>query len=291
MELRQLRYFAMVATERSFTRAAERLHMAQPPLSRQIQQLEEEIGVVLIRRGIRPLELTEAGRFLFDQAQQLLAKVGEIKAGARRIGDTRKQFFAIGFVGSTLYGPLPVAIRRFREACPEVEISLSELTTHQQIEELKSRRIDIGFGRLMTAEDPAIARETLVEEPLALAIGRDHPWALEQVVWLKDLAGQPFILYPGRPRPSFADQMLAIFKRAGLAPSIVQEAHDIQTAIGLVAAGIGVTLVPASVARLRGEDVVYVPMGDADLRTPVFISYRNDDRSDLLRRFIAFARP
>lgn len=291
MELRQLRYFAMVATERSFTRAAERLHMAQPPLSRQIQQLEDEIGVVLIRRGIRPLELTEAGRFLFDQAQQLLAKVGEIKAGARRIGDTRKQFFAIGFVGSTLYGPLPMAIRRFREACPEVEISLSELTTHQQIEELKSRRIDIGFGRLVTAEDPAIARETLVEEPLALAMGRDHPWALDKVAWLKDLAGQPFILYPGRPRPSFADQVLAIFKRAGLAPPIVQEAHDIQTAIGLVAAGIGVTLVPASVARLRGEDVVYVPMGDADLRTPVFISYRNDDRSDLLRRFIAFARP
>lgn len=291
MELRQLRYFTMVATERSFTRAAERLHMAQPPLSRQVQQLEDEIGVLLIRRGVRPLELTEAGRFLLDQAQQLLAKVGEIKAGARRIGDANKQFFAIGFVGSTLYGPLPLAIRRFREACPEVEINLSELTTHQQIEELKSRRIDIGFGRLVTAEDPAIAREILVEEPLTLAMGRDHPWAGKAVAWLKELVGQPFILYPGRPRPSFADQVLAIFRAAGLSPSIVQEAHDIQTAIGLVAAGIGVTLVPASVARLRGEDVVYVPMGDTNLRTPVLISYRTDDRSDLLHRFLAFARP
>jgi DNA-binding transcriptional LysR family regulator len=294
MELRQLRYFAMVATERSFTRAAERLNMAQPPLSRQIQQLEDEIGVLLIRRGIRPLELTEAGRFLFDlfdQAQQLLAKVGEIKAGARRIGDARKRFFAIGFVGSTLYGPLPMAIRRFRDGFPEVEIGLSELTTHQQIEELKSRRIDIGFGRLVTADDPAIARETLVEEALALAVSRDHPWAREKAAWLKDLARQPFIIYPGRPRPSFADQVLAIFKRAELSPPIVQEAHDIQTAIGLVAAGIGVTLVPASVARLRGEDVVYIPMADADLRTPVIISYRADDSSDLLSKFIAFARP
>ncbi len=109
MELRQLRYFATVAAERSFTRAAERLHMAQPPLSRQIQQLEDEIGVLLIRRDIRPLELTDAGHFLFDQAQLLLAKVAEIKAGARRVGDARKRFFAIGFVGSTLYGPLPIS--------------------------------------------------------------------------------------------------------------------------------------------------------------------------------------
>lgn len=290
MELRQLRYFATVAAERSFTRAAERLHMAQPPLSRQIQQLEDEIGVLLIRRGIRPLELTDAGRFLFDQSQQLLAKVAEIKAGTRRVGDARKRFFAIGFVGSTLYGPLPMAIRRFRDVCPEVEVGLSELTTHQQIEELRSRRIDVGFGRLAVADDPAIARETLVEEHLALAVGRDHPWAQAEVLWLRELAGQPFILYPSRPRPSFADQMLAIFRQADLVPMVVQEAHDVQTAVGLVAAGIGVTLVPASVARLRGEDVVYVPMGDEDLRSPVIVSYRADDRSDLLRKFIAFAR-
>lgn len=291
MELRQLRYFVNVAAERSFTRAAERLNMAQPPLSRQIQQLEDEIGVLLIRRGIRPLELTDAGRFLFDQAQQLLAKVGEIKAGTRRVGDAHKRFFAIGFVGSTLYGPLPMAIRRFRDACPEVEIGLSELTTHQQFEELKSRRIDVGFGRLATAEDAVIARETLVEEHLALAVDREHPWALAKVLWLRDLAGQPFILYPDRPRPSYADHVLACFRRAAVVPTIVQEAHDIQTAVGLVAAGIGVTLVPASVARLRGEDVIYVPMGDEDLRSPVIVSYRADDRSDLLRKFIAFARP
>lgn len=291
MELRQLRYFATVAAERSFTRAAERLNMAQPPLSRQIQQLEDEIGVQLIRRGIRPLELTEAGRFLFDQSQQLLAKVAEIKTGTRRIGDSRRRFFAIGFVGSTLYGPLPMAIRQFRDACPDVEIGLSELTTHQQLEELKSRRIDVGFGRLMTADDPAIRREILVEEPLVLAMGRDHPWARKKAIWLRELAEQPFILYPGRPRPSFADQVLAFFRRAELSPPIVQEANDIQTAIGLVAAGIGVTLVPASVVRLRGEDVAYVPMGDEDLRTPVIVSYRADNRSDLLRRFIAFARP
>lgn len=290
MELRQLRYFATVAAERSFTRAAERLNMAQPPLSRQIQQLEDEVGVALIRRGVRPLELTEAGRFLFDQAQQLLAKVAEIKAGARRIGDDRKRFFAIGFVGSTLYGPLPMAIRRFRDAFPDVEISLGEFTTHQQFEELKRRRIDIGFGRLATAADPAITRETLVEERLSLAVSRDHPWADQATVWLRDLAPLPFILYPGRPRPSFADQVLAVLEQAGIKPRIVQEAHDIQTAIGLVAAGIGVTLVPASVARLRGEDVTYVPLGDEGLRTPIMISYRADDRSDLLRRFLDLVR-
>ncbi|MBF2996819.1 LysR family transcriptional regulator, partial [Pseudomonas aeruginosa] len=180
MELRHLRYFQALARTLNFTRAAEQLHIAQPPLSRQIQQLEEMLGVALLERG-RPLRLTEAGRFFHEQSATLLDQLESICDSTRRIGQGQRQWFGIGFVPSALYGVLPELIRHLR-GDPELELGLLEMTTLQQVEALKSGRIDIGFGRIRI-DDPAIRQSVLSEEPLVAALPAGHP-----------LLGQPLSL-------------------------------------------------------------------------------------------------
>lgn len=289
VESRDLRYFAAVAETLSFTRAAERLGIAQPPLSRQIATLEARLGVLLLRRS-RPLELTEAGRFLFEQARQVLQRIEEVDESTRRIGSGQRCFFGIGFVGSTLYGPLPRAIRRLRDEHPDVEIGLHELSTHQQREALQERRIDVGFGRLDVGETPGLVHEMLFDEPLRLACASGHCLAKRDGVSLAEVATEPFVLYPARPRPSYADQVLGIFRTAGLKARVVLEANDLQTALGLVATGVGVTLVPASVASLRREDISFRSLNAEEAHSPVILSYRGDGLSALLRRFLVIVR-
>ena len=165
MELRHLRYFRVLAETLNFTRAAERLHIAQPPLSRQIQQLEDELGVALIERG-RPLRLTEAGRFFYEHSVQLLEQLGRVSDDTRRIAEGQRRWFGIGFAPSTLYGALPELIRQLR-AEAAIELGLSELTTLPQVEALKRGRIDIGFGRIHI-EDPAIVQEAVSYTHLTL---------------------------------------------------------------------------------------------------------------------------
>lgn len=168
MELRHLRYFHVVAQELNVTRAAERLHMAQPPLSRQIRQLEDEVGVALFDRVGRGLRLTEAGRFLLEQTTQLTQRLEETIESTRRIGRQDKRWFGIGFVPSVLYGVLPELIRELRGSAQPVEVGLAEMITVEQVEGLKSGRIDLGFGRI-AINDPAIRQEVVMAEPLVAA--------------------------------------------------------------------------------------------------------------------------
>lgn len=283
MELRHLRYFAALGTTLNFTRAAEQLHMAQPPLSRQIRQLEEELGVDLIDRGARPLALTKAGVFFLEQCVQMLARVDEVQAATRRIGAGSRRWFGIGFVPSALYGFLPELIRHFRQLSDGVEVVLSELTTIQQAEALKAGRIDVGFGRL-PLDDPELRCDVLVEEPLVAALPLRHPLLKSRQLTLDMLAAEPFILYPARPRPSYADQVLQHFRARGLRLSASLDANEMQTAIGLVAAGLGVTLVPASVQRLQRDDIAYRPLSEKDVGSPIIMNRRTgDDNPDLLR--------
>ena len=279
MELRHLRYFVAVAEEQSFTRAAARLHVAQPPLSRQIQQLEEELGVVLIERGGRPARLTEAGKVLFDQAVQILDRVADLRTMATRIADSRRRRFSIGFVPSTLYGYLPDILRDFRAARPDTEITVMELTTLEQLTALKEGRIDVGFGRILF-EDPSISRVVLRDEVLvvALPIGKAPGAGAGVAVSLADLVAEPLIVYPKSPRPSYADQVLASFRTAGLRPCSVMEVRELQTALGLVAAGLGACLVPSSVQRLQRDGVAYRPLRET-VTSPIIMSRRKDDTS------------
>lgn len=286
MELRHLRYFVAVAEERNFTRAAERLHIAQPPLSRQIQQLEEIIGVALLVRGARPLELTEAGRFFYGHAVQLLAQGAEVISMTRRIGNIERKF-SIGFVGSTLFGFLPEVVRRFKAAHPTTEVTLQEMTTMEQIAALKQGWIDVGIGRIRH-EDPNIRRILLREEALVAALPMGHPLSyLDRGLYLRELVNDKMIVFPKTPRPSFADQILAAFHDRGLEPSDTLEVRELQVALGLVAAGMGVTVVPKSVLGLRRNDVCYKEMDEPRLSSPIIMSLRALDKSEDLKSMLA----
>jgi DNA-binding transcriptional LysR family regulator len=282
MELRHLRYFVTVAQERNFTRAAEKLHIAQPPLSRQIQQLEEELGLALFDRDSRPLRTTEAGRLFFEHATQVLERVEGMRAMMRRLQNAERPRFVIGFVASTIYAALPNLIRRFRAAAPEVDISLVEIVSLEQIAALKEGRIDVGFGRIRF-DDPAVRRDVLREERLVAALPLGHPLLLQDgPLSLARLAEEPLIIYPRQPRPSYADQVISLFHDHGLEPQVVHEARELQTAVGLVAAEVGIAIVPISVQRLRRDDVIYRELDDPAITSPIIMSRRVGDRSPQL---------
>jgi len=290
VELRHLRYFVSAARERSFTRAAERLRIAQPPLSRQIQQLEFELGVPLIERGSRPAHLTEHGRLLYEQAVQVLERMEEMQAIVRRMRHAKRNLFSIGFVGSTLYGYLPEVIRAYRAARPGVELTLLELTTLEQVAALKEGRIDVGFGRI-PLDDPAITRQLLRNEKLVAALPLNHPASNRPgPLRLDDLAGDELIVYPKAPRPSYADQVLALFRDRGLKPAALHEVRELQTALGLVAAEAGVCVVPASVERLRRDNVAYRPLDEEKAVSPIIMSFRKSDQSPEIARLVELVR-
>jgi LysR family transcriptional regulator, benzoate and cis,cis-muconate-responsive activator of ben and cat genes len=279
LELRHLRYLVAVARERNFTRAAEKLRIAQPPLSRQIQQLEDELEVVLIERNSRPVRLTDVGRLVYEQAVQVLERIEEMKAMARRLHGAEQPRLAIGFVASTLYGYLPEVIRRYKAARPGVELALLELTTLEQIVALKEGRIDVGYGRIHF-DDPDIERLLLRNERLIACLPATHSLCSHRrALRLDDLAEEPLVVYPKAPRPSYADQVLALFRDRGVKPSVVYEVRELQTALGLVAAESGICLVPASVERLRRDNVVYRPLKEPNAVSPIIMSTRKGDKS------------
>ncbi len=287
MELRHLRYFVAVATERNFTRAAAVLGVAQPPLSRQIRDLEVEFGTELIDRKSRPLRLTEPGRLLFEHAVQILASVEQTKTLMRRHLASERRRFVIGCVGSAIYGVVPEMIRRFRRAAPKVEVGLVEMNTPEQIVALKEGRIDVGIGRLRI-EGEGIQRKVIHEEALVAALPLGHRLAQSGgSVSMVDLAAETLVVYPRPSRPSYADQVLSVFQDLGLQPGMVQEVRELQTAIGLVAAQAGVCIVPSSVQRLQRDDVVYRPLSETVAPSPIIMSSREADVSqevELLRR-------
>lgn len=286
MDLRQLRYFVAVAAERNFNRAAERLHIAQPPLSRSIQQLEAEVGAELIDRTSRPLSLTPIGQFFHDQAVQVLRRMEDLRSMMDAAIATERRRFTIGFVASTIYARLPALIREFRVEMPAVELTLVESTTLDQIAALKENRIDIGFGRIRF-DDPAVRRTVLRREPLMAAVPAGSALGRERtVVSLAELAREKLILYPSTPRPSYADQVLSLFHDNGLTPTDIHEARELQIAVGLVAAEEGVAIIPESVRKARGEDVRYLDLAEP-AHSPIIMSHRVGDFSP---EIVAFMR-
>ncbi|WP_083007456.1 LysR family transcriptional regulator [Halomonas sp. GT] len=275
MELRHLRYFCVVAEELNLTCAAERLHMSQPPLSRQIKQLEQEVGTELFKRSSRGLRLTPAGIFFQQHALQILEKVEVTIDATRRMARSQRTLFGVGFVPSVFYGQLPMLVRDLRKR-DNIELSLSEMTTIQQIQALKAGRIDIGFGRLRI-DDPDVEQEILFNEPLIAALPTGHPLEGSSPT-CEELARYPLIIFPAKPRPSMADVVLGIFRRQRLKIDVVQEANELQTALSLVASGIGITLVPEQVKRVQREGVSYVTLADKTITIPVVCSRRGGDK-------------
>lgn len=285
IEIRHIRYFLAVAEERNFTKAAERLHMAQPPLSRQIQQLEELLETQLIERDSRPLELTETGQFFYEHAVRLLAQAGELVSMTKQLGKIEEKF-SLGFVGSTLFGLLPEVVRRFKAANPGLEVSLHEMTTMEQIQALKDGVIDVGIGRIRR-EDPKVKRTVLRNEELVVALPMGHKLAHSgSKIKLVDLLQDIVVVFPKTPRPSFADQVLDAFNDRGLKIFRLQEARDLQVALLLVAAGVGVSIVPKSVMGMKRADIVYKLLDEVDLYSPVIMSTRIYDQSETIKSFM-----
>lgn len=282
MELRHLRYYVAVVEEQSFTKAAEKLFIAQPPLSRQIQNLEAELGIQLFERGSRPLKTTEAGQFFYQHAVKLLSNAEEIKTMTQRIGLVEKTI-TMGFVGSLLYGFLPKIIYLFRQQHPNLKIELIEMSTTDQILALKEGRIDVGFGRLRIS-DSAIRRVLLREEPLLLAAHAGHPLAQQKEgIYLADIVDENLFLYPSMPKPNFSTQVRQLFSEYGLDPKKLKEVREIQLALGLVAAGEGICIVPASARSIQFSHLNYIPILDDAAISPIFMALRSMDESEYIR--------
>lgn len=279
MELRQLRYFVAVAETQSFTRGAEAQRVAQPALSRQVRALEEELGVELLERSARPVKLTEAGRICFEQASQILSGIEQLRHTMENARAFHRSRFVIGVVGSIMHGAMPRIIRAFREQHPGIDVELIDLLTLEQVEALKTGRIDAGLGRIRI-DDPVVRRQVLFEEPLLAALPSDDPLADKTgPLSLADLSNSVLIAYPSRPRPSYADQVLSRFRDHGVKPRRITEVREIQTALGLVASGAGVAVVPSSMKRMNDSHIVYRPLSDADATSPVILSQRLSDTS------------
>lgn len=285
MELRSLHYFIAVAEALNFSRAAERLHMAQPPLSQQIQRLEAEIGVQLFTRTKRSVRLTEAGQLFLQEAYQTLAQVERAVHTAQRAERGEIGQLAIGFVGSSAYGFLPTTIRTFRERFPHVELILQELTTVEQVQAMHNGLIQVGFLR------PPILDETLhqmvvQQEPFLVAFSTKHPLAETPLVPVSALAHESFILVPHKLAPGLYNQMTEICMHVGFQPRMVQEAIQFHVVISLVAAGLGIALVPACIQGYQRSDVIYRPLQGVSTLAEIRVVWQRANRSPIVHAFL-----
>lgn len=260
IETRLLRQFIAVAEELHFHRAAERLHMAQPPLSQAIRKLEEEIGARLFERTNRSVTLTAAGASFLETARRLIAQLNEGVEQARRMAAGIEGRLVITFIDTAHYAALPPILRAFRSRYPNIELTLREATTVEQIEALEAGEADVGFMRQPGSSRHRMTLESVCKEAILVALPEDHHWASAKIVRLSELAAEAFVSTPRLEGPGFHDQFIALCRLAGFSPRIVQEARQMQTVAGLVAGGLGVALVPASLAQARRSGVTFRPI-------------------------------
>ena len=290
MELRLLRYFTVVAEELHFSRAAARLNMAQPPLSQQIRRLEEELGVQLLARSKRHVELTEPGRLFLDSAREILAQVDRAVTEVQRAARGEVGHITIGLVSSASYEDiLPRVLRAYRERHPSVAITLQEMSSGEQLAALREGRIQVGFLR-PPIQGLGITTLTVLREPLVAVLPAEHPLAARRRIALSALANDPFIMIPPSHGLGILDLVMGACLKAGFVPRIAQEAKEIQTVVGFVAAGFGVSLLPETVRRLTHSGVVYVPLAAPRVLIEIAAAHRSGDASPLLRAFLAILR-
>ncbi len=256
VELRHLRYFCAVAEELHFGRAAARLGVSQPPLSLQIRQLEEMIGARLFDRHSRSVALTDAGHALYDASRRLLRDVETAVLAARQAGNGEIGELRVAFAPTLMLSSFADTIQRYRSRYPGVRLDLRELPSAEQTAALLRGDIDVGVAR-EAGTDPRLRVEPIAREPLMIALNRDHPKAKRARVPLAALAHDPWVLFPRAIAPLLYDHVLALCREAGFRPRVVQESRETYTTVGLVGAGVGVTVIPAGMARMGWRRVVY----------------------------------
>ncbi len=286
MELRHLRYFLAVAEELNFSRAAERLHIAQPPLSQQIKDLETELGVLLFERTKRQVKLTPPGRVFFQEAQRVLEQAEWAAEMAKLAAKGQRGRLSIGFNSSATYSVLPKILREYRRNCPDVELILQELTTTQQIESLSDNRIDVGL--LYSPLDKEALNSLLIyREPLIMALNSHHPLSQAPNPSLEMFKNESFILPPYQIGGGLYKQIMSFFEEVNFVPKLVQEAIQLQTMISLVAGGVGIAIVPASLQNLQLEGVVYRSLQETTPEIEIAVAWRQNNCSPILNKFLA----
>ncbi|MBN9437384.1 LysR family transcriptional regulator [Bosea sp. (in: a-proteobacteria)] len=290
MDQRLLSFFVTLAEELHFVRAAERLGVTQPALSQQIAKLEETLAVKLFERTKRRVALTDAGRNFQSDALAILRQLDLAVAGARRAAQGQIGRLTIGFVEACPFNILPVLVSRLSRELPEVSLILQEMVTREQVEALRSGRIDVGLLRPMFSE-PGLGTLPLFRENYVVALPAGHRLTQAAAVPLTALREERFIMTPPGKRRYVEGRFRAAFRRAGFEPQVAQEVHQLHTMIGLVAGGIGVALVPQSVSRLNLENVVYRPLKGLDSTVSELVAaWPLDRETPVLRRFVAIAR-
>jgi DNA-binding transcriptional LysR family regulator len=289
MELRQLRYFVAVAEERHFGRAAQRLHMSQPPLSMQIKALERELGITLLERTSRRVALTDAGRTFLERAKMILGAVEEAREVARGAEQGLQGRLEVGFISSASLSLLPPSIRLFRERFGGVELELKELTSAQQIDALYEGGIRVGLVRL-PLRAPGICFEPVLEERLVVAVPSGHALEKLERVPLEAIADLPLIFFTRQLIPGFHAQIVELFRRVGAFPTVAQHAVHVQTIVGLVASGVGIAILPGSAERVGREGVVYRVLDVPDATSWMGLAWVETDESKLLENFLRTVR-
>lgn len=289
MNFRQLSYFISVAEELHFGRAAERLDMAQPPLSRAIKQFEEEIEATLFNRGRSAITLTQAGERLLERGKAIMAQLEDVQLEVRRLGQGAEGRLRIGFVGSATFGILPNIIRSYRANYPEVNLNLIPMNNADLHRALVSRELDVAFAR-PTLKDSEFLSKHLMEEKLILALPDIVDTGTRTVAKLERLLTHNLILYPERPRPSYADMVLKAVKDAGFEAPMRIWCMDLQTALSLVAVGEGVCVVPESVANAPRKGMKFLNIEPEIARTELSLNYRLDEQGVHVKNFVSLAQ-
>jgi DNA-binding transcriptional LysR family regulator len=296
MELRHLRYFIAVAEEKHITRAAERLGMQQPPLSQQIRALERELDVQLFRRKPRGVELTDAGSALLTDARAILTHIDHAFATTRRTARGEQGRISVGFTSSAPFHPfVPRVIRAYREGLPLVSLTLEEGGTMELLEYLRNERIDAAFIRTVLASQEGLVVDLLFQEAMVIALPQEHALArraaADEALPLKALAGETFIVYRRHTGPGLYDAILSACHKAGFSPRIGQEAPRIVSTLNLVAAGLGVSLVPESLQRMHMDGVAFRHVsGAVQPKAPLYLASRRGETSTAARKFLQLVK-
>jgi len=290
MELRQLKYFVAVAELEHFGKASDLLHVVQPALSRQVKQLEEEIGVELFERMPRGVRLTAAGKALLEQGRGLLSEADRIILKTRLVGQGKAGYLRIGFSDGATYGPaMPTILRQFRTRAPQVVLELVPSGSFAQFDLIEQGSINLGFVYWLP-DNPVIEFAPLTNEKLLLAVANSHPLAKNKRVRLRDLAEQPFVWFPRSQSPPYYDLVLSQCHRAGLTLNVVQDAINESTMLSLVAAGIGATFITEFAKHRKPDQVSLIPVQDFDASLSLKAIWRKDDQTPALKEFASVVK-
>jgi DNA-binding transcriptional LysR family regulator len=289
LSLRQLHTFAVLAEELHFGRAADRLGIAQPPLSQQIRRLEDRVGHRLFDRGPGRVALTPAGQQLLPSARRALDELAHGLTAARRIGAGLAGCIRVGFAASLALTVLPDLLDAHRKRYPQVELEIREMTTAPQVAALRAGALDVGLLR-EPPDESALAAERILSEELVAVLPSAHPLAAGPTVPIAALAGEPFVLLPRAAGAGLHDRIVGLCAEAGFLPHIAQHAVEWQTVAALVEAGLGVSIAPAGIRRIRLDGVAHRPLEPGGARTAVAMCWRRDDRNPLVHQLVELAR-